>query len=468
MGCFNVACSVSNISIGCGDRVVYIPLLPANWSLRSHPEYKDHHVGRNSMLIYSNCYYEPFCLPIKGEYNDYGTLEYIDGDANTKALEKFFGADIEDILKAVTRGSWDGYTENDASAMKPIKNLKKLDHIDPKDLKALGFVATEKKDHYSHPKVKQIVFITKTKSNHNKKDYFHPAWQILNEKGEILSQERSSGYLYKLLEGLAAISGYYIGIPDEQQKKTLLLNSLSGMFIHEDIYNTLCRTGKRIYASPDERSLLKMGFLPEEEEREEYGRVMKTFYHPEVEDKGAYVSPGNYCFQTYDTQEPRGDYGVDTVEDLALSYVQKHGVLLDTKPFETECTYEQDYEKLVQAQKNYLNIKDKSREEIQKLLGDDYSGYFDAMRGPFNSHDSERKYFGKMNYAGDLYGPNLTKGLMPLYSDWKSAQGAFYSCNVFFFPAMNGEQHGNHTEHKVILEKALEIVNKNISGRDEE
>ena len=90
MGCFNVACSVSNLSINYGDRVVFIPLLPKNWTLRNHPSYKNHVVGKHSSLIYSNCYFNPLTFPIKGQYNDYGGLENVDKDANTEAIEKFF------------------------------------------------------------------------------------------------------------------------------------------------------------------------------------------------------------------------------------------------------------------------------------------------------------------------------------------------------------------------------------------
>jgi len=90
MGCFNVACSVSNLSINHCDRVVYIPLLPNNWGIRNYPDHKHHLVGTHSGLIYSNCYFNPLTLPIRGQYNDYGGIELVDQDANTVAIEKFF------------------------------------------------------------------------------------------------------------------------------------------------------------------------------------------------------------------------------------------------------------------------------------------------------------------------------------------------------------------------------------------
>ena len=67
MGSYNVACSVRNLSISSGERVLLLPLSPHF--------YQRHDVKVCSHLTYSNCYYNPFCLPIEGTYNDYGSIE---------------------------------------------------------------------------------------------------------------------------------------------------------------------------------------------------------------------------------------------------------------------------------------------------------------------------------------------------------------------------------------------------------
>lgn len=72
MGSFNVACSISNISISCGDPIVYIPLEVAQYPAS---------IGdRNIYLIYSRCFYIPAAFPIKGFYDDYGGIEHIEMD----------------------------------------------------------------------------------------------------------------------------------------------------------------------------------------------------------------------------------------------------------------------------------------------------------------------------------------------------------------------------------------------------
>ncbi len=90
MGSFNVACSVSRISIGCGDPVVYIPLATA--------EYHNKIGDGNNLLIYSHCQYQPVSMPIFGEYDDYGRVGNIRETEVTKRLEEFFKMNIDDII----------------------------------------------------------------------------------------------------------------------------------------------------------------------------------------------------------------------------------------------------------------------------------------------------------------------------------------------------------------------------------
>ncbi len=90
MGSFNVACSISNISIGAGDPVAYIPLEIARYP---------YHIGDgNDMLIYTHCFYAPVTLPIFGEYDDYGGVENIEKDRNTEIIEEHFGIPIDKVI----------------------------------------------------------------------------------------------------------------------------------------------------------------------------------------------------------------------------------------------------------------------------------------------------------------------------------------------------------------------------------
>jgi len=90
MGSFNVACSISKISISGGTPVAFIPL-----EVTKYPSYK---IGDcNHMLIYSHCFYAPVTLPIFGEYDDYGGIEYLIRDKNLEIVEEHFGKTIKEI-----------------------------------------------------------------------------------------------------------------------------------------------------------------------------------------------------------------------------------------------------------------------------------------------------------------------------------------------------------------------------------
>ncbi len=90
MGSFDVACAASNITINCGDPIVFLPLEVNRYANKLGDG--SHH------LIYAWCYYNPVCLPIFGTYDDYGRIGKIKRDLNVDVVENFFnGQKIEDL-----------------------------------------------------------------------------------------------------------------------------------------------------------------------------------------------------------------------------------------------------------------------------------------------------------------------------------------------------------------------------------
>lgn len=84
MGCFNLKGFLSRVTISCGDEVVM--MLGIN---------KD----SGTKIFYTLEKIVPISLPIYGKYNDYGGIDRIKEDNNTKWLEKNIGK-IEDIIEA--------------------------------------------------------------------------------------------------------------------------------------------------------------------------------------------------------------------------------------------------------------------------------------------------------------------------------------------------------------------------------
>lgn len=98
MGSWNGTCGVSKMSIRYGDRVKLILLKPTE-------HYRN--ISTGSGFCNVSDMYTPICLPITGEYNDYGCIENIEDrpelfDLIIKALRITDKNDIEDIITGIS------------------------------------------------------------------------------------------------------------------------------------------------------------------------------------------------------------------------------------------------------------------------------------------------------------------------------------------------------------------------------
>ena len=59
-------------------------------------------IGPASQYLHPDEHFIPFCFPIEGTYNDYGSLENIVHNENTKAIETFLGITIEEFIELIT------------------------------------------------------------------------------------------------------------------------------------------------------------------------------------------------------------------------------------------------------------------------------------------------------------------------------------------------------------------------------
>lgn len=79
MGCWNGTDALTQLAIHSGDPCRLVIILPY--------KYND---GMGGGYCYSIGMYEPFALPIKGHYNDYGCIDGIVEDANTQFIVRWF------------------------------------------------------------------------------------------------------------------------------------------------------------------------------------------------------------------------------------------------------------------------------------------------------------------------------------------------------------------------------------------
>ena len=104
MGSFNVAGTMSNLSISPGDKVVFIPLASKHFKSQ-----EDRLVKKVTNLISNSgasMFFYPRFLPIVGEYADYGSIQDIEHNENIQYIEEYFGVSIDDFMRQITINQW--------------------------------------------------------------------------------------------------------------------------------------------------------------------------------------------------------------------------------------------------------------------------------------------------------------------------------------------------------------------------
>lgn len=94
MGSFNSSGFISKLPIRYGDRVVCFIALFKNGAQRG--------------LYYPDSLVEPFFLPIRGTYDDYGCVENIDRTKIVEMIEKYSGISIGEVLEGIERCLYGG------------------------------------------------------------------------------------------------------------------------------------------------------------------------------------------------------------------------------------------------------------------------------------------------------------------------------------------------------------------------
>lgn len=365
MGSFNAACSISNLSINCGDPVAFIPLLPGDRNAK---------LPRDHMLIYPNALYNPVCLPIFGEYNDYGGVENIIKDKNTELVEAWIKMPIDKFVGYITNGRRD-IDDSYGSPVGFFAEPEKIKYITQfteeykfgKDwLKVMGFVE-EEDNKFVWPGANNFYVSTyEAEYTDRGKTYSTPSFIIYYEGVEI-DRGRYHYPRSDFLKSLYQHTGIIPYVPEEHWKKIELLNDMSGMFVHKNIYDTFIGSHDKL--------------------------------------------------------------------DLWLGERNK-----------PERIYEDFQKKAVEANEN----------------DEDFFVDFVLSQTPLMYHFKEWPFF------NEIYQQSIIQGkLKDEVCSWIYFHSAMFSCNRFFFPAMNGEQFGNIEASKLLLEASLEILKKEEEEMDD-
>lgn len=110
MGCWNGTCGVSNLPITHGTKVRGFILVPN--------QYGEQKIPLGNGPCYSTDLFVPMSIAIRGEYNDYGAMENIIEDTNTKLILKHINKQIKDGKLKLT--------EDEGEEPKPFKKIEDL------------------------------------------------------------------------------------------------------------------------------------------------------------------------------------------------------------------------------------------------------------------------------------------------------------------------------------------------------
>lgn len=384
MGSFNVCCSISNLSINGGDKVKFIPLKSKSG--------KDVAYIKESMLMYSNCFFNPALLPVTGYYNEYGRVVDIERDDNVLAIEKYYKRPIEEILNDITE--YDGSSE--------FGGMFVLDKVYNK---LVEFNLTNKTLFDSYVKEEALDIFGFREIKKEEQFFRHPHYKKLF---------RNDKYEYDLFVG-----DYGAMLLPSSEKQYLVVDYRDLKFI-KDNWNNITKEDVSIYPVDSDDGLSN---------KEEF-EIVKSYLEDKFNLKVGFSQSGLLKY--------------------IYSYNDLHKVWFEITGENMDVNYLKDI---------YL-YDARIDEAIEKF--NEISDYFDDLK-LFNLSDllKETKnwvMFDKV-YKEDVLKGKLKKNMR----EFMAFQSSMYSCNRFYFSAMNGEQFGNSLASKMLLDISSEIINERLS-----
>lgn len=200
MGSWSVYCGISQIAITSGHKCVFVPL-------------KENKYGEYDEYI-------PASLPIFGEYDDYGGLENIEENENTKLIEEHFNCTIHEFCYFFTRGCISNNEDDFPVFLNDNQELKdwKFMFI---DRNVYDFMSTtisdEEKGHFDFGKKGLLELFGFTYNGKVDKVRWNQEWEIQGKKfysdGDYLQTENGKS-IFTLNGGYSELSSH-IELTDE-------------------------------------------------------------------------------------------------------------------------------------------------------------------------------------------------------------------------------------------------------------
>lgn len=449
-----MSCSVSDISIGWKDSIYFIPL--AKGSPRD---------SRGSGNITSGFMgvcdlYQSLTLPIEGTYDDYGALENIKENMNTRFIEKFFKIKIKDFINAIERNRFEDIHDKYHPAFKDyiIPKLKTIlagykVEISEKILKIMEF--KKNKDHYKFKDHKYKVFLIDTTNHFGKKckDFY-----ITDENDLKLESNKdiySRDSLEKFIFDYTLITDHNPAVKKDRQKESKVLSNLSGMYVHKEIYDYYSdweKVPKEDLDSLSGEFLLSLGF-----KRSKHKTNSKTEIYYDCSDNPSYsiLAQENKHFYLHKDRK-NIDY-LYSIKELSQSWKKYTGQEIDISAYQ-KITY---FEKEIEKKQNLFNeYNKKSSTQDKKFISEHLNWminelWYEKFRDnpkiiKFYNKELSKKYF----FKEMLKFKNFINSLRPI--------------NKMMMPRFSGTQEGAYPQEEELIDLSKKIITKLKTKWDEE
>lgn len=451
MGHFSHSCKLSGLPITGGTPVVLIPMVISG-SMYDNSEESLKKFGKTYLCSNegTRMKFIPNMFPIMGDYDEYGGMENIIEDDNTRALEEYYGLTIQQIVNILTSGRKDdGYDES----LKVIKKKREIpaDYI---------------KGEYHETRYSRLTGDERPSTEGGVND----AWREWRTRYEEWAKtnpdyDREYGYI------------------DYEEKYMPLIES-SGMWVHRDVYMQL--TDSKINDSWSKLDLgtpallESLGFVRlEEKSKDERYKIQFKKGDLIVNSDGTWINVpkrhiyrlkefAEYCAEmgeSIDISEHVGKDYMEQIFDYVVPTYETIGKMMGKSSIPPERLAK--YKELFQKEGDENPFTD---EQIIEMLCT-VSSHTDRMG------ENIRYYF----LNTDRYGSSRLKNPMTeVYFD-KAKEGQLrdnlirfwrfdkymYACGYFYDVVGTGPQDGEHELVLKVLDVAKSILEKELKERKE-
>lgn len=313
MGHFTHCCKLTGIPIKDSAVLIVMKMRENLWdnSEKSLREYGSTYLCSNEG---TRLKFNPVWFPIKGQYNEYGGMEGIIEDDNTKLLEQYYGLSIQEIVDIVTSGRKDdGY--DDALSVIKIPFQRPEDWL-------------ETEDHYTYYQRKTGNPLPENPTEEVRRAHYmeYHKWKDNNPDSDY-------------------------GNPQYQERYKELV-TYSGMWIHGEVYDRISKISKKDdYGKLDlgnEELLKALGFT-------ETGTSSDKRYKRVFEKDGLSVNSDGTWINV-------PNESIYTLKQFQ-KFCKKNGVTIDISKYDSMSKVEQMYELLMPLVKLPM-----SSEELDKVI----------------------------------------------------------------------------------------------------